>query len=173
MNSLSSNVCMLLTVVLAETDIVGWQNRGFRFMNWRLCGCRRKAFVIFTAVSILIAVGWFWLFVRTYRILGKGLFQSQHRAVLVALICGTLANLVELFWLGTEWYRPPIIFRESWKFIVYAAVGFVASVVTGFTLMFSPRGKQVPVPERRLMIIFSLIMGIESMLMLPLSVVFS
>jgi len=129
--------------------------------------------MIFISVSVVIAVGWCWLIIRTYRALGNNLFQPQHRALLVALICGGLANLVELIWLGTEWYRPPIVFRESWKFIGYAAVGLLASVVAGFTLMFAPGGKQVPKLERRVMIIFSLIMGAESMLMLPLSVVFS
>src|SRR6476661_7458503 len=124
--------------------------------------------MIFTVISILIAIAWSWLFIRSYRILGTTLFQPQHRALLVALICGGLANLVELLWLCTEWYRPPIVFRESWKFIGYAAVGLLASVVTVFTLIFSPGGKQISKPERTLMIIFSLVMGIESMLMLPL-----
>jgi hypothetical protein len=129
--------------------------------------------MVFTAVSGLIAVGWSWLIIRTYRTLGNSLFQPQHQALLVALICGALANFAELLWLGTEWYRPPIVFRESWKFIGYAAVGLLASVVAGFTLIFAPGGKQVPTFERRVMIVFSLIMGVDSLLMLPLSVVFS
>jgi hypothetical protein len=65
------------------------------------------------------------------------------------------------------------VFRESWKFIGYAAVGLLGSVVTGFALMFAPGGKYVPNPDRMAMIIFSLITGFESLLMLPLSVVFS
>lgn len=134
---------------------------------------KAKVFMVFTVVSVLIAVGWSWLIIRTYQTLGNSLFQPHNQALLVALIFGAIANLAELIWLGTEWYRPPIVFRESWKFIGYGAVGLLASVVAGFTLIFAPGGKQVPTFERRVMIVFSLIMGVESLLMLPLSFVFS